>query len=48
MVHVQDVASYPLFEASWGGDEELLLLDAIETYGFGNWADIAEHVGSKV
>lgn len=26
-------------------DEELLLLDAIDIYGMGNWAAVAEHVG---
>ena len=45
---LQDAASFPLFDAAWGGDEELLLLEAIEMYGFGNWGDIADHVGTKV
>ena len=45
---VQDAASFPLFDAAWGGDEELLLLEAIEMFGFGNWSDIADHVGTKV
>jgi Myb-like DNA-binding domain len=25
---------------------ELLLIDACQTYGLGNWADIADHIGS--
>ena len=25
---------------------ELLLIDACQLYGLGNWADIAEHIGS--
>jgi hypothetical protein len=25
---------------------ELLLIDACQSYGVGNWADIAEHIGS--
>ena len=37
----------PLFDPRWGADEELLLLEAIEIFGFGNWGDIAEHVSSK-
>eukprot|EP00471_Norrisiella_sphaerica_P007340 CAMPEP_0184482248 /NCGR_PEP_ID=MMETSP0113_2-20130426/3814_1 /TAXON_ID=91329 /ORGANISM="Norrisiella sphaerica, Strain BC52" /LENGTH=455 /DNA_ID=CAMNT_0026861865 /DNA_START=166 /DNA_END=1533 /DNA_ORIENTATION=+ len=37
----------PIFDQAWGADEELLLLEAIEQCGFGNWCDIAEHLGSK-
>ena len=28
-------------------DEEMLLLEAVEMYGLGNWAAVAEHVGTK-
>jgi transcriptional adapter 2-alpha len=28
-------------------DEELLLLEAVEMYGLGNWAAVAEHVGTQ-
>ncbi|EPX72053.1 SAGA complex subunit Ada2 [Schizosaccharomyces octosporus yFS286] len=38
--------SYPIFTEDWGADEELLLIDACETLGLGNWADIAEYVGN--
>ncbi|KAG5455870.1 MAG: hypothetical protein BJ554DRAFT_4559 [Olpidium bornovanus] len=31
----------------WGADEEVLLIEGAELYGLGNWADIADHVGSK-
>ncbi|TMW64388.1 hypothetical protein Poli38472_013010 [Pythium oligandrum] len=31
----------------WTADEELLLLEAIEMFGMGNWKDIAEHVATK-
>jgi hypothetical protein len=33
----------------WGGGcrEDLLLLDAVEMFGYGNWKDIARHVESK-
>jgi hypothetical protein len=43
----QDKFSFPIFDPEWGADEELLLMEAIETYGLGNWADVAEQVGSK-
>ena len=39
--------SSPLFDSDWGMDEELLLLEALEIYGPGNWTEIAEHVGRK-
>lgn len=38
--------SYPIFDENWGADEELLLIDACETLGLGNWADIADYVGN--
>ncbi|XP_022716239.1 transcriptional adapter ADA2b-like isoform X2 [Durio zibethinus] len=28
-------------------DDEILLLEGIEMYGLGNWAEVAEHVGTK-
>lgn len=31
----------------WGAIEEVLLLDAVEQDGFGNWDDIAAHVVTK-
>jgi len=37
----------PIFDEGWGADEELLLLEGIEQCGFGNWVDIAEHIGTK-
>ena len=37
----------PIFTPDWGADEELLLLEAIEVYGLGNWAEAANYVGSK-
>lgn len=36
-----------LLTADWAADEELMLLEAISIYGLGNWADIADHVGTK-
>ena len=37
--------SIPIYDADWGADEELLLLEGAEVYGLGSWADIADHIG---
>ncbi|KAL7750736.1 Transcriptional adapter ada2 [Sorochytrium milnesiophthora] len=42
---VMDSLMFPVFDEDWGAEEELLLIEAIEKFGMGNWADIAEHVG---
>ncbi|KAJ6700322.1 TRANSCRIPTIONAL ADAPTOR 2 ADA2 -RELATED [Salix purpurea] len=44
---VMDNLSFPLICPDWNADEEILLLEGIEMYGLGNWAEIAEHVGTK-
>ncbi|KAK9766378.1 Transcriptional adapter ada2, partial [Basidiobolus ranarum] len=44
---VVDKHTFPIFDSSWGADEELLLIEALEIYGMGNWADAADHVGTK-
>ncbi|KAF9975819.1 Transcriptional adapter ada2 [Actinomortierella ambigua] len=44
---VMEQHSFPIFEADWGADEELLLIEGAENFGMGNWQDIADHVGSK-
>ncbi|CAA6657304.1 unnamed protein product [Spirodela intermedia] len=44
---VMDSLSFPLFSPEWNADEEILLLEGIEMYGLGNWAEVAEHVGTK-
>lgn len=44
---VMDNLSFPIFHPNWGSDEELLLLEAVEIYGPGNWAAVSEHVGTK-
>ena len=36
-----------MIDEYWTADEEMLLLDAIEQHGLGNWEDIADHVGTK-
>eukprot|EP01083_Nonionella_stella_P024264 67051_1 len=44
---VIDHVTEPIFREDWGADEELLLLEGIEMFGLGNWADVADHVGTK-
>ncbi|KAB1221705.1 Transcriptional adapter ADA2b [Morella rubra] len=44
---VMDNLSFPLICPDWNADDEILLLEGIEMYGFGNWAEVAEHVGTK-
>uniref|UniRef100_A0A1D1XW14 Transcriptional adapter n=2 Tax=Anthurium amnicola TaxID=1678845 RepID=A0A1D1XW14_9ARAE len=44
---VMDSLSFPLFCPEWNADEEILLLEGIEMYGLGNWAEVSEHVGTK-
>ncbi|KYQ89707.1 myb domain-containing protein [Tieghemostelium lacteum] len=44
---VVDNMHFPMFTQDWGADEELLLLEAIELYGLGNWNDVSENVGTK-
>ncbi|KAI5960169.1 ADA2 [Candida pseudojiufengensis] len=39
--------TYPIFDRNWGADEELLLIQGCETFGLGNWADIADHIGNR-
>ncbi|XP_065033498.1 transcriptional adapter ADA2-like isoform X2 [Musa acuminata AAA Group] len=42
-----DNLSFPLICPDWNADEEILLLEGIEMYSLGNWAEVAEHVGTK-
>ncbi|KAH0983951.1 hypothetical protein GBA52_011128 [Prunus armeniaca] len=44
---VMDNLSFPLLCPDWNADEEMLLLEGIEMYGFGNWTEVSEHVGTK-
>jgi hypothetical protein len=41
--------SFPIFdnENSWSFKEELILLQFIEQYGYGNWEEIAKHLTSR-
>lgn len=45
--YVKAHVSTPIFEADWGADEELSLLEGIKKYGFGNWDSAADVVGTK-
>ncbi|KAG6478867.1 hypothetical protein ZIOFF_062312 [Zingiber officinale] len=45
---VMDNLSFPLICPDWNADEEILLLEGIEMYGLGNWAEVAEHDMSRV
>ena len=47
--HRQSKLSFPLFDSDklWTYKEELLLLQFIEQYGFGNWDEIAKHLPSR-
>ncbi|KAI9007268.1 hypothetical protein BC832DRAFT_440780 [Gaertneriomyces semiglobifer] len=44
---VMELLDFAIFEETWGADEELKLVSAVETYGLGNWEQVAEHVGTK-
>ncbi|KAH7294687.1 hypothetical protein KP509_27G013600 [Ceratopteris richardii] len=39
--------SFSLIHPDWTADEEMLLLEGVETHGLGNWAKVAEHVVTK-
>ncbi|KAL1194685.1 Transcriptional adapter ADA2b [Cardamine amara subsp. amara] len=39
--------TFPLICPDWSADDEMLLLEGLEIYGLGNWAEVAEHVGTK-
>lgn len=36
-----------IYDSDWTADEESLLLEGIGLFGYGNWVDVSEHVGSK-
>ncbi|EGR34073.1 transcriptional adapter 2, putative [Ichthyophthirius multifiliis] len=38
--------NYPLITEDWSCEEELLLFEGLERFGFGNWADLSDHIGS--
>lgn len=44
---IVETHSVPIYEPSWGADEELLLIQGLETHGLGNWQEVAEHIGTR-
>lgn len=42
---IVDNLSFPVYTLDWGADQEMLLLEAVELYGLGNWSRVSEHVG---
>jgi transcriptional adapter 2-alpha len=43
----QEQHSQPIFTEEWGADEELLLVSGLIINGLGNWAEVAQHVGTR-
>ena len=43
---VIDGACTPILESHWDMEEELLLLEALILYGYGNWADVSSYIGT--
>lgn len=39
--------NFPVFSSNWRADEEIQLLEAIESMGLGNWRDVSEQIGNK-
>jgi hypothetical protein len=39
--------NYELVSPGWTAHEELLLLDGLAKFGFGNWADVSSQVATK-
>ena len=44
--HLLNKLNFPLFEDTWTAEEEVLLVEGMEKYGFGNWGDIADHIAT--
>ncbi|XP_078000757.1 transcriptional adapter 2-beta-like [Glandiceps talaboti] len=42
-----DNGNFSIFCGDWTANEELLMLDGIEQYGFGSWEDISDNVQTK-
>ncbi|KAG4304367.1 hypothetical protein PORY_002077, partial [Pneumocystis oryctolagi] len=38
--------SFPIFDQDWGADEELMLIEGLDSYGLGNWQDVADYLGN--
>jgi transcriptional adapter 2-alpha len=44
---VADLSAPPFFSEDWTIQEEMLLLEAVSHFGFGNWNDISDFLASK-
>lgn len=44
---VIDPLRFPLFEPSWTTKEELLLLEGLQKFGYGNWSSVSEWMSSS-
>jgi transcriptional adapter 2-alpha len=44
---VIDPIKFPLFDHDWSGKEEVMLLEGLLKFGYGNWGCISEHLGNK-
>lgn len=42
-----EVVHTPIYQEGWSVDEEEKLLEGLETYGIGNWEQVAKVIGSK-
>lgn len=42
-----EVVHTPIYQEGWSADEEEKLLEGLETYGVGNWEQVAKVIGSK-
>jgi len=43
----QEQHSQPILTSDWGADEELLLVSGLIINGLGNWAEVAQHIGTR-
>eukprot|EP01130_Rhizamoeba_saxonica_P014807 TRINITY_DN6506_c0_g1_i2.p1 TRINITY_DN6506_c0_g1~~TRINITY_DN6506_c0_g1_i2.p1 ORF type:complete len:429 (-),score=96.94 TRINITY_DN6506_c0_g1_i2:99-1385(-) len=42
-----DNLHFPLMVENWSADEEILLLEGLEKFGYGNWVEISDYVSTK-
>jgi len=45
--HIHNKLNFPLFAPDWTAEEELLLFDGIDQFGFGSWKDISDFIYTK-
>ncbi|KAG5518836.1 hypothetical protein PMAC_002366 [Pneumocystis sp. 'macacae'] len=43
---IMEQPTFPIFDKDWGADEELMLIEGLDSYGLGNWQDVADYLGS--